>query len=146
MKRIGSTKLGSGGPVILVVAGINLFLLLCMCVLLGTHVLPRYGVNVRPAASHFVMSAYDRSQTHLITISAGMPPCYYLEGKLIPGGLNGVEEQLNAWDCASPARVVVLLVADDVVPSGDVQRLADRILLHGFTCMIAARPDLNSNS
>ncbi len=144
MKRIRSTKLGSGGATILVVAGMNLFLLLCMCVLLGTHVLPRYGVNVRPAASNFVMSAYDRSQTHLITITSGMPPCYYLEGKLIPGGINGVEEQLRAWDCPSPARVVVLLVADDVVPTGDVQRLADRIMQHGFTCMLAGRPDLNS--
>ncbi len=146
MKRIRSTKLGSGGPVILVVAGINLFLLLCMCVLLGTHVLPRYGVDVRPAESHFVMTTYDRNQTHLITVTAGMPPCYYLEGKLIPGGLNGVEEQLRAWDCSSPARVVVLVVADDVVPSGDVQRLVDRILLHRFTCVMAGRPALSSNS
>ncbi len=143
MKRIRSTKLGSGGPVILVVAGINLFLLLCMCVLLGTHLLPRYGVNVRPAASHFVMSAYDRSQTHLITITSGMPPCYYLEGKRIAGGLNGVEELLDSWKCNSPSRVVVMLVADDAVPAGDVQRLTDRILLRGYTCMMAARPDLN---
>ncbi len=144
MKHFRSTKLGNGGPTIIVLAGFNLFLLLCMCVLLGTHVLPRYGVNVRPAASHFVMSTYDRSQTHLITITPGMPPCYYLEGKMIPGGLNGVEEQLRAWDCPSPSRVVVLLVADDAVPSGDLQRLADRVLLHGFTCMVAARPDPNS--
>ncbi len=144
MKRFRSTRLGSGGPVILVVAGINLFLLLCMCVLLGTHLLPRYGVNVRPAASHYVMSAYDRDQTHLITVAAGMPPCYYMEGKLIPEGLEGVETQLRSWDCASPARVIVLIVADAAVPAGDVQRLADRVLLHGFTCMLAGRPDLNS--
>ncbi len=140
MKRI-PVKLGSGGPTILVVAGINLFLLLCMCVLLATHLLPRYGFNVRPAASHFVMSSYDRNQTHLITITSGMPPSYYLEGKMIAGGLNGVEQQLSSWDCVSPARVVVLLVADEAVPSGDVQRLADRVLMHGFTCMVAARLD-----
>ncbi len=143
MKRIQS-KLGGGGFSILVVAGINLFLLICMCVLLGNYMLPRYGVNVRPAASHFVMSAYDRSQSHLITISAGMPCNYYLEGNIIRNGLDGVEEQLRQWDCASPSRVVVLLVADEVVPSGDVQKLADRILLHGFTCMMAARPDTGS--
>ncbi len=143
MKRVRS-NLGAGGPSILVVAGVNLFLLLCMCVLLGTHLLPRYGVNVRPASSHFVMSSYDRSQSHLITVTPGMPPCYYLEGKMIPGGLDGVEEQLRAWDCSSPARVVVLIVSDDAVPMGDVQRLADRILLHGFTCVLAARPDTNS--
>ncbi len=142
MKRVRS-NLGAGGPSILVVAGVNLFLLLCMCVLLGTHLLPRYGVNVRPASSHFVMSSYDRSQSHLITVTPGMPPCYYLEGKMIPGGLDGVEEQLRAWDCSSPARVVVLIVSDDAVPMGDVQRLADRILLHGFTCVLAARPDTN---
>ncbi len=144
MKSIRSAKLGSGGATILAVAGINLFFLLCMCVLLGTHLLPRYGVNVRPAASHFVMSAYDRDQTHLITIAAGMPPSYYLEGNIIPGGLTGVEAQLREWKCASPARVVVLVVADDAVPSGDVQRLTDCILQHGFTCMMAARPDVNS--
>ncbi len=143
MKR-NRSNLGAGGPSILVVAGVNLFLLLCMCVLLGTHLLPRYGVNVRPASSHFVMSSYDRDQTHLITVAPGMPPCYYLEGKMIPGGIEGVEEQLRAWDCPSPARVVVLIVADEVVSSGEVQRLADLVLLHGFTCMMAARPDTAS--
>ena len=143
MKRVRSS-LGGGGHTILVVAGVNLFLLICMCVLLGNHMLPRYGVNVRPAASHFVMSAYDRSQTHLITVTAGMPCHYYLEGDIIPNGLDGVEAKLCEWDCASPSRVVIILVADDAVPCGDMQRLADRILLHGFTCMQAARPDPGS--
>ncbi len=143
MKR-NRSNLGAGGPSILVVAGVNLFLLLCMCVLLGTHLLPRYGVNVRPASSHFVMSSYDRDQTHLITVAPGMPPCYYLEGKMIPGGIEGVEEQLRAWDCPSPARVVVLIVADEVVSSCEVPRLAHLVLRPGFTCMMAARPDTAS--
>ena len=142
MKRIRSTRLGSGGATILVVAGITMFLLICLCVVLGVHALPRFGVNVRPAESHFVMSAYDRSQTHFLTIAAGTPSNYYLEGKIIKGGLNGVEEQLRAWDCASPANVVVVIVSDAAEPAGDVQRLADRILLHGFTCMMAARPEV----
>ncbi len=134
------TQLGSGGFVVLLVAGVSLFLLLCTCVMLSNHLLPRYGMNVRPAATHFLMSSFDRDQTHTLTVTPGSPPCYYLEGRMIPGGLEGVEAKLKSWDCATPSHVCVLLVADEAVPSGDLQKLADCILLHGFTCMIAGRP------
>ncbi len=140
MRRIRSS-LGSGGFPILVVAGVCLFVLLCTCVMLSNHLLPRYGLNVRPATSHFLMSAFDRSQTHILTVTPGSPPCYYLEGRMIEGGMKGVEEKLREWDCATPSQVCVLVVADQAVPSGDLQNLADLILLHRFTCMIAGRPE-----
>ncbi len=139
--RHARSSLGSGGFTVLIAAGVCLFLLLCTCVMLSNHLLPRYGMNVRPASTHFLMSSYDRNQTHILTITPGAPPCYYLEGRMIPGGIEGVEKKLQSWDCATPSHVCVLLVADQAVPSGDVQRLTDRILLHGFTCMIAGRPE-----
>lgn len=142
MKRVRSSLKGNGFHIV-VIALLNLFLLLCICVLLHHHRLPRYGANVRPAATHFVMGAYDRSTSHIITVTPGDTPRFFLEEKEIKGGLDGVEEILKTWDCASPNRVTVVLVSDEAVSVGTMQKLADMVLSHGFTCSFAGLPALD---
>jgi hypothetical protein len=109
-------------------------------VLLNTHRLPKYGVNICPAESHFVLARYDRSHSHVITITPGECPRLYLEDYEIPGGVQGLEPLLKSWDDGYPSRVSVILVCDAAVPVGVVQQVADRVLLHGFNFSLSARP------
>ena len=139
MRRIRSNLKGSGFA-ILIAAGVNLFVLLCMCVLLTSYRSPKYGVNISPASSHFSIGAYDRSLSHIITGSPGETPRYFLEDREIPGGLNGLDRQLAEWDCHIPSRVTVIIVCDEAVAVGSVQQLADKVLSHGFTCALYGRP------
>lgn len=126
-------------------AGFNLFLILCVCVMMGYHVRPRYGYTVRPAATHYVMGAHDYSQMHLVTVTPGDVPRFYLEGEEITGGLDGVDAALDRWKCAVPSEVVVVLVADEAVSGGTLQALVDRVLKHGYTCNIAGRPETGTH-
>lgn len=142
MRRVRSSLQGNGFHIV-VIALLNLFLLLCVCVLLHHHRLPRYGANVRPAASHFVMGAYDRSNSHIITVTPGEIPRFFSEEKEIMDGLQGVESILKSWDCTNPSRVTVVLVCDEAVSAGTLQTLADMVLSHGFTCSFAGRPSLD---
>ena len=89
MRRIRSNLKGSGFAII-VLAGVNLFVLLCMCVLLTSYRAPRYGINLRPAESHFVLGSYDRSLSHIITITPGEIPRFYVENDEIQGGLSSL--------------------------------------------------------
>ena len=50
MRRIRSNLNGTGFAIV-ILAGVNLFVLLCICVLLTSYRAPRFGVNIRPAAS-----------------------------------------------------------------------------------------------
>lgn len=142
MKRVRSSLTGTGFAII-AIAGVNLFLLLCLCLILNTHRLPRYGVTVRPSESHFVMGNFDRSRTHIITMTPGDVPRLYVEDRAIPGGISGLEDILRQWDCPTPANVVVVLLCDEAVSSGTVQKVMDQVLLHGFTCAFSGRPALN---
>lgn len=142
MKRVRSSLKGNGFHIV-VIALLNLFLLLCICVLLHHHRLPRYGANVLPASTHFVMGAYDRSNSHIITVTPGETPRFFLEEKEIKDGLDGIERLFKTWDCAAPARITVVLVCDEAVASGTMQKLADMVLSHGFTCTLAGRPALD---
>lgn len=142
MRRIRSNLKGSGFAII-ILAGVNLFVLLCMCLLLTSYRAPRHGLNVRPANSHFVIGAYDRSQSHIITVTPGNPPRIYLEDREIPHGLDGVDSALSAWETPTPASVTVIIVCDEAVAVGAVQQLADKVLSHGYTCAFFGRPALD---
>ena len=139
MRRVRSNLKGSGFAII-ILAGVNLFVLLCMCVLLTGYRPPRYGINVRPAPSQFAIDAYDRSLSHIITITPGDPPRFYLEDHEIAQGLQGVDAELDAWQCPSPAGVTVIIVCDEAVSIGAAQQLADKVLTHGYTCAFFGRP------
>lgn len=141
MRRVRSS-LKEGGFPILVVAGVNLFLLLCTCVLLSNHLGPRFGFTVQPQESHFRIGSYDRNNTHIVSVAAGDSPRIYVGADLVRGGFEGFEQQLAAWDCPAPSRVSVILVLDKAVPSGVAHRLTDMILSHGFTCSYAGVPAL----
>lgn len=142
MRRIRSNLKGSGFAII-ILAGVNLFVLLCMCILLNSYRAPRYGINVRPAASHFVIGSYDRSFSHIITITPGETPRFFLEDREIANGLEGMDEVLDTWKCDTPSRVTVIIVCDEAVSVGSVQQLADKVLSHGYTCAFFGRPALN---
>lgn len=142
MRRVRS-KLPDSAISVVVLAGINLLLLLCACVLLNTHRLPRYGMSVCPAESHFVMPRYDRSYTRVITITPGEQPRLFLEGNEIKDGVEGLDELLAAWDDGHPGRVSVILMCDAAVPVGIVQRVADKVMLRGFNFSLSARPATN---
>lgn len=139
MRRIRS-RLSDSGLSVIALAGVNLVLLLCLCVLLNTHRLPKYGLNVIPAESHFLISQFDRTQSHVITITPGREPRFFLEGREIKNGMHGVEEALSQWDGPLSSRVTVVLVCDNAVPAGTVQSVVDRILSHGFNCALSGRP------
>ncbi len=139
MRRVRS-RLSDSGLTVIALAGVNLVLLLCLCVLLNTHRLPKYGLNVIPAESHFLISQFDRTQSHVLTITPGREPRFFLEGREIKNGLKGVEQELSKWDGSMRSRVTVVLVCDNAVPAGTVQATVDRILYHGFNCALSGRP------
>ena len=139
MRRVRSNLKGSGFAII-ILAGVNLFVLLCMCLLLTSYRAPRHGFSVKPAVSHFVIGAYDRSQSHIITVLPGNPPRIYLEDHEVPLGMDGVDAELDAWQCPSPAGVTVIIVCDEAVSIGAAQQLADKVLTHGYTCAFFGRP------
>lgn len=141
MRRIRS-QLHDTGRTALALCGISLLLVLCCCVLLTHHVAPRYGVRVRPAASHFTMGGYDRSQTHILSISAGDVPRLYDGSDRIPGDMQGVEKVLSQWAGETPSRVTVVLVADSAVTAGTLQTLTDMVMRHGMNCNLGAVPSI----
>ena len=144
MRKVRS-GLTSGGASILVLTGANLFVLLCVCVLLTNHLVPRYGCRVSPADSHFVMGRYDRDTAHIVSVAAGDSPRIYDGSRMVKGGLTGFGDLLDSWAAAtdSPKRVNVVLVLDKAVASGTVQQITDMVLTRGFTCSYAAVPALD---
>lgn len=139
MRRVRS-NLKSSGFSIIILAGVNLFVLLCMCLLLTSYRAPRHGFNIHPATSHFVMGAYDRSQSHIVTITPGNPPRFYVEDHEVAQGLDGMDETLDAWANPTPSSVTVIIVCDEAVAVGDVQQLTDKVLSRGYTCAFFGRP------
>lgn len=143
MRKVRS-RLQNGGASLMVVAAAALFLSLCVCILLTNHVVPRYGLRVRPAESHFVMGAYDRGNTRIVSVAAGEEPRVYLESRLIPGGIQGFKSLLTEWAGKEkkPGKITVVLVVDRAVPSGVVQELTDAILMHEFNCCYSGVPTM----
>lgn len=143
MRKVRS-RLKNGGASLMVVSAAALFLALCVCILLTNHVVPRYGLRVRPAESHFVMGAYDRDNTRIVSVAAGKEPRVYLESRLVSGGIQGFKTMLADWAKVEkkPAKITVVLVVDRAVPSGVVQELTDAILLHGFNCCYSGVPTM----
>lgn len=139
MRRVRST-LKEGGFPIVAVAAVNLFLVLCVCVLLPNHLGPRFGYTVHPQESHFVIGSHNRDYTHIVSVAPGDVPRIYVGSELIRGGFEGFEQYLESWKTPNPSRVSVVLVLDKAVSSGVSQRLTDMILSHGYTCSYAAVP------
>lgn len=142
MRRIRS-NLKDAGFAIIISAGVNLFVLLCVCVLLTSYRAPRFGINVCPPSSHFVIGAYDRSLSHIITVTPGETPRFFLENREVAGGLEGMDAALDEWQCATPSQVTVIIVCDEAVSVGAVQQLADKVLSHGYNCAFFGRPALD---
>lgn len=141
MKR--RTSLSEGGFSIVIIAGINLLLLLCVCFVLQNHLAPRFGFNVHMASSHFVMRQLDRNDSKIITIGAGDYPRFYLGAEELRDGWNGVDRILTEWANTRGDRLTVVIVADAAVATGTTQKLMDKILKKGFSCTIASRPSLD---
>lgn len=141
MRRIRS-RLKDNGASAMAVCGISLLVALCCCVLVTHHATPRYGVRVRPAASHFTMGGYDRSHTHILSVSAGDEPRLYDGAERIEGDMRGVESVLARWAGETPSRITVVLVADSAVTAGTLQTLTDMVLRHGMNCNIGAVPSI----
>lgn len=142
MRRIRSNLRGSGFAII-ILAGVNLFVLLCMCVLLNSYRPPRYGINVRPAASHFLIGSYDRSSSHIITVTPGETPRFFLEDREVTDGIDGMDAVLDEWAGPRPSGVTVIIVCDEAVSVGCIQQLADKVMSRGYTCAFFGRPAIN---
>ena len=143
MRRVRSS-LKNGGFPILVIALVNLFLVLCVCVLLSNHLVPRFGYSVQPQESHFVIGSYDRNNTHIVSVAPGDTPRLYVGAELVRDGYAGFEKHLSSWDAPNPSRVSVVLVLDKAVSAGVAHQLTDMILRHGFTCSYAGVPALDN--
>ncbi len=143
MRKVRSRLTGGGGS-ILILAGANLFILLCVCVLLTNHLVPRYGCRVNPTESHFVMGTYNRDTTYIVTIAAGDSPRIYEGSLLIEGGIAGFSSRLEEWSriAGVNGKIHVVLVPDKAVSSGTLQQITDMILNCGFTCSYAAVPTM----
>lgn len=142
MRRVRST-LKSGGFPIVAIAAVNLFLVLCISVLLTNHLTPRFGVAVQPQETHFTIGNYNRDHTRIVSVAPGIVPRIYVGSELVQGSYAGFEDQLAAWDAANPERIMVVLVIDKAVPTGVIQRLTDMVLSHGFSCSYAGVPALD---
>ena len=142
MRKVRS-RLTSGGGSILVLTGANLFILLCVCVLLTNHLVPRYGCRVNPSESHFVMGNYDREHSRIISVAAGDTPRIYDGSMLVEGGVPGLGARLEEWQRGVGGnRLRIVLVPDKAVSTGTLQQITDMILSCGFTCSYAAVPAL----
>lgn len=124
----------------MLVSGVLLLLVLCACVLLTNHLVPEYGLLVRPADSHFTMGMYDRSQSHLVTVLPGDEPRLYIDSAPVEGGMSAFPALLDSWANATPSQVMVIFVVDEAVTAGVVQRLTDMVLQHGYSCSMAGTP------
>lgn len=138
--RVPQDSLPDRGPVIVIVAVLSLMLALCIMALLPNHIVPRYGLLVRPAASHFVMGDYNRDTGHVVSVAPGDTPRVFVESEEVPGGVEGFEAYLARWDCATPSRVRVVLVMDAAVSAGTMHQLADMVIAHGFVCSFTGIP------
>lgn len=140
--RRARSQLKTGGFAIIILAGVNLFVLLCMCVLLTGYRAPVFGLNVHPADTRFIIGAYDRDNTHIITVTPGDTPRYFLRNREIPNGAEGLDAELAAWKTNSTTPVTVIIVCDEAASAGALQQVADKVLAHGHHCVIYGRPDL----
>lgn len=139
MRRVRS-NLKDAGFAIIISAGVNLFVLLCVCVLLTSYRAPRYGLNICPQASHFLINSYDRTHAHIITVTPGETPRFFLENREVTDGMEGLDAALDEWQQPNPSQVTVIIVCDEAVSVGAVQQLADKILTHGYNCAFFGRP------
>lgn len=141
MRKVRSGLSGGGGS-ILVLIGANLFILMCVCVFLTNHLVPRYGCRVNPAESHFVMGDYARDKSRIVSISAGDEPRIYDGSLLVEGGVAGLASRLEEWkqEASSSQKLHVVLVPDKAVSIGTLQQITDMVLSCGFTCSYAAVP------
>lgn len=142
MRRVRST-LGSPGYPIVIAAGATLFLLFCFIMWSSVHRLPRYGVNVYPPESHFVMEEYNRNNFHIITVTPGEHPRIYVEGVILQGGLEALPAKLDEWAAATPGRkqnTTVIIEGDPAVSYGTICKLVDMILQRQFTLSLQGRP------
>ena len=142
MRRVRST-LGSPGYPIVIAAGASLFLLLCFIAWASVHSTPRYGVNVYLPESHFVMEEYNRNNFHIITITPGENPRIYIEGRILPGGLDALPAKLDEWAAATPGRkqnTTIIIEGDPAVSYGTICQLDDMILKRQFSLSHQGRP------
>ncbi len=139
MKRNRLT-LSDGGWPIIVIASINLLLVLCIIFVLNNHTSPHFGMNVRMAESSFIMSNINRQATQVLTVAAGDTPRFYLGSKQINGTWAALEQELKTLREEQPNQTNIVLVADECVTVGTLQRMMDLMMTLGFNCTIAARP------
>ena len=142
MRRIQSTLSTPGYPIV-IAAGANLFLLFCFLVWSPVHRLPRFGVNVYPPESHFVMEAYNRDNLHIVTITPGDTPRIHVEGIILPGGLDALPAKLDEWAAATPGRkqnTTIIIEGDPAVSYGNLSKLIDMVLQRNFTLSLQGRP------
>lgn len=142
MRRIRSNLKGSGFPIVML-AGVNLFVILCMCVMITASRAPRHGIRIKETESHFIMGQYNRDLSHIITITPGVHPRLFLTDREVKGGMDGIDAVLDEWKIARPQNVTVILVCDEAVNIGTVQTLMDKILLRDFNCTFFGSPPSN---
>lgn len=145
MRRV-SSRLSDNGSSVLVVAGVLLMLALCVCVLLPHPLTPEYGLRVRPEGSSFAIGAYDRANTHIISVTAGNPPMVFDGSEQLPDGMRGLAARMQEWRSSTdtPDGITVVFVVDKAVSVGTIQRLSDMTLKAGFRCCFANIPQLGS--
>ncbi len=139
MKRDRLT-LSDGGWPLIVIAVINLMLVLCIIFVLQNHQSPHFGMNVRMAASSFVMGGMNRQEAQVLTVAAGDTPRFFMGSKPIKGSWSALNKELQVLRDEQPDRTNIIIVADESVTIGTLQRLMDEVLSAGFNCSVAARP------
>lgn len=142
MKRTHLT-LSDGGWPIVVMAVVNMLLVLCIIFMLRNHISPYFGMNVKMASSSFVMGSLNRDDTRVLTIAAGDSPRFYFGAKYVAKHWDGLESELKAFAQESHNQITIVIVADESVTVGTLQRTVDLILALGYNCTVAARPPVH---
>ncbi len=132
--------MGDGGWPLIVLAVINMMLILCIIFVLKNHQSPHFGMKVRMAASSFVMGNMNRHEAQILTIAAGDTPRFFLGSQSITGSWTGLIKELHDLREEYPERINIIIVADECVTMGTIQRIMDEVLSMGFNCSVAARP------
>lgn len=89
------------------------------------------------------MEAYNRDNLHIVTITPGAPPRIYVEGIILPGGLDALPAKLDEWAAATPGRkqnTTIIIEGDPAVSYGNLSKLIDMVLQRNFTLSLQGRP------
>jgi biopolymer transport protein ExbD len=117
---------------------LDVLFLLLLFFLLASNAVVRSGIAVTPPQSHSALRAAPNAD--LITLSAGEPAQIFFNERMV--SLDELEAELADGSGAGGRRQVVLR-GDERASYGQVVRIVNMVVGHGYSLILATRPELN---